>query len=160
MLVKTAQIHLKSADSEADLLLSEGRMKISDEFGLELREILGRPMFTEVKGIRKTFREFFNEVQRTRNNRIRKGNPGDFVRLIRDVYVRTSLSVTEAGLNGLGEVGPGRTHEVSDLLKNREIHVKDEPVTNRVPSITSITGVQLAKFEPRCGTKTGPIWSS
>ena len=46
-----------------------------------------------------------------------------------------------------------RTHEVSDLSKSREIHVKDEPVINRVPSITSITGVQLAKLEPRCGTK-------
>ena len=55
--MKTAQIHLKSADSEADLLVSEGRMKISDEFRLELQEISGRPMLEEIKGIRKTFRE-------------------------------------------------------------------------------------------------------
>ena len=59
----------KSADSEADLLLSEGRMKVSNKFRLELREISGHPMFTEVKRIRKTFRRIFNEVKRTRNNR-------------------------------------------------------------------------------------------
>ena len=83
--------------------------------------------------------------------------PGLFGKLclVYSYLQRTSLSATEAGLNGprVNRTRDLRTHGISDFSKGREIHVKDVPVVNRASSITSITGAQLAKFEPWCGTE-------